>query len=230
MQKNSEAECIVPASLACEVAGFLVSFSLKNVARKVRDKAAWKQNRGQKRKRWVKGRGWPPHCAELPAFFLFRPSPSNFDLFLGKNTNEKHTKRGLLSGYISTHIFDGVKYYQVLPVYCIPFTNRNQMRLSWFSDNIKLTINFPRAGLRTHDKKPKIERRRIEVQSLIRPDPRLNTVSVPNFFQSYLAFFNSVFFMTKSLHRSAQRPIFQIRFISFPNNKLAPLKRFMVDN
>lgn len=61
------------------------------------------------------------------------------------------------------------------------------MRLSWFSDNIKLTINFPRAGLRTHDKKPKIERRRIEVQSLIGPDPRLNTVSVPNFFQSYLA-------------------------------------------
>ena len=149
MQKNWEAECIVPASLACEVAGFLVSFSLKNVARKVRDKAAWKQNRGQKRKRWVKGRGWPPHCAELPAFFLFRPSPSNFDLFLGKNTNEKHTKRGLLSGYISTHIFDSVKYYQVLPVYCIPFTNRNQIRLSWFSDNIKLTINFPRAGLRT---------------------------------------------------------------------------------
>ena len=30
--------------------------------------------------------------------------------------------------------------------------------------------------------------------------------------------------------RSAQRPIFQIRFISFPNNKLAPLKRFMVNN
>ena len=57
MQKNWEAECIVPASLACEAGGFLVSFSLKNVVRKVRDKAAWKQNRGQKRKRWVKGWG-----------------------------------------------------------------------------------------------------------------------------------------------------------------------------
>ena len=34
----------------------------------------------------------------------------------------------------------------------------------------------------------------------------------------------------KGMNRSAQRPIFQIRFISFPNNKLAPLKRFMVDN
>lgn len=196
MQKNSEAECIVPASLACEVAGFLVSFSLKNVARKVRDKAAWKQNRGQKRKRWVKGRGWPPHCAELPAFFLFRPSPSNFDLFLGKNTNEKHTKRGLLSGYISTHIFDGVKYYQVLPVYCIPFTNRNQMRLSWFSDNIKLTINFPRAGLRTHDKKPKIERRRIEVQSLYRTRSPTEYSERAQFF-SVLLSRNSFFFYDK---------------------------------
>ena len=169
MQKNWEAECIVPASLACEVAGFLVSFSLKNVARKVRDKAAWKQNRGQKRKRWVKGRGWPPHCAELPAFFLFRPSPSNFDLFLGKNTNEKHTKRGLLSGYISTHIFDGVKYYQVLPVYCIPFTNRNQIRLSWFSDNIKLTINFPRAGLRTQPPPPPPHSPRLSAFSVLIP-------------------------------------------------------------
>ena len=150
-----EAECIVPASLACETGGVLVSFSLKNVVRKVRDKAAWKQNRGQKRKRWVKGRGWPQHCAQLPAFFLLRPSPSNFELFLGKNTNEKHTKKGLLSGYISTHIFNGVKYYQVLPVYCIPFTNRNSanafelVQRQYKFGFLQLTINFPWAGLRT---------------------------------------------------------------------------------
>ena len=90
------------------------------------------------------------------------------------------------------------------------------MRLSWFSDNIKLTINFPRAGLRTHDKKPKIERRRIEVQSLIRPDPRLNTVSVPNFFQSYLAFFNSVFFYDKVIAQECSTANFsnKVYFVS----------------